>query len=209
MATCPYGGALEQHMNTDDISLTDNYWFAVAARRHVSLRRLVAPGPSAAQLQRIVETAAHAPDHGLLLPWRFILIPEERRDALGEAFAEALLQRDPGAAPEALAAARAKADHAPCLLVAVARDNPDATTIPKNEKLVSLGCAIQNVLVGAQALGFASGLASGAAMDSAGMRRLLRLEAHEQAVCFIGVGTAASNKAPRARPDAAQFFSTL
>jgi nitroreductase len=196
-------------MTSNELSLTNDYWTAVAARRHVSLRRLVTPGPGAAQLQRIVGTAAHAPDHGLLLPWRFILIPQERRDALGEVFAEALLQRDPAAAPEALAAARAKAFHAPCLLVAVARDNPDATTIPKNEKLVSLGCAIQNVLVGAQALGFASGLASGAAMDSAGMRRLLRLEAHEQAVCFIGIGTAASSKSPRARPDAAQFFSIL
>lgn len=196
-------------MTSNELSLIDDYWSAVAARRHVSLRRLVAPGPDAAQLQRIVEMAAHAPDHGLLLPWRFILIPEERRGALGEVFAEALLLRDPACGAEALDAARAKAFHAPCLLVAVARDNPDAAAIPKSEKLVSLGCAIQNVLVGAQALGFASGLASGAAMDSAGMRRLLRLDAQEQAICFIGVGTAASDKAPRARPAVEQFFSIL
>ncbi|WP_312515152.1 nitroreductase family protein [Massilia sp.] len=188
---------------------TDDYWSALAARRHVSLRRLVAPGPDAAQLQRIVEAAAHAPDHGLLLPWRFVLIGQERRADLGDVFAEALLLRDPACGPEALAAARAKAFHAPCLLVAVARDNPDAKAIPKSEKLVSLGCAIQNVLVGAQALGFASGLASGNAMDSAGMRRLLRLEATEQAICFIGVGTASSHKAPRARPALDLFFSTL
>lgn len=196
-------------MTSKQPSLNDDYWSAVAARRHVSLRRLVAPGPDAAQLQRIVETAAHAPDHGLLLPWRFVLIGQERRAALGEVFAEALLQRDPDCGAEALASARAKAFHAPCLLVAVARDNPDAKAIPKSEKLVSLGCAIQNVLVGAQALGFASGLASGNAMDSAGMRRLLRLDAREQAICFIGVGTAAAHKAPRARPGIDQFFSVL
>ena len=42
-------------MTSNEPSLTDDYWSAVAARRHVSLRRLVAPGPDAAQLQRIVE----------------------------------------------------------------------------------------------------------------------------------------------------------
>jgi nitroreductase len=100
-------------MTSNESSPIDGYWTAVAARRPGSQRRRVTPGPDAAQLQRIVGMAAHAPDHGLLLPWRFILIPQERRDALGGVFAEALLQRDPAAAPEALEAARAKAFHAP------------------------------------------------------------------------------------------------
>jgi nitroreductase len=186
----------------------NNVWELLPARRHVGLRRLEAPGPDAAALERILHAAAHAPDHGLLRPWRFVLIPPDRRADLGAAFEEALVRRDPAAGAAARAAARDKAQHAPCLLVAILVDAP-ATPIPTAEKLVSLGCAIQNMLLAAQALDFASGLASGAALDTPAMRRLLRLEAHEQAVCFIGLGTAAVTKAPRARPQPGQFFSSL
>jgi|APHig2749369809_1036254.scaffolds.fasta_scaffold06947_2 nitroreductase len=181
----------------------------VAARRNFTLRRLHAPGPDAQTLARLVEAAAHAPDHGLLRPWRFVLIPQERRADLGEVFADALAARDPGCGEEALATARDKAQRAPCLLVAVLRDDTAARAVPVTEKLVSLGCAMQNLLLAASAAGFATGLASGAAMDAPGMRRLLRLEAHERAICFIGLGTAAIEKPPRPTPDAAAYLSSI
>lgn len=181
----------------------------VAARRNFTLRRLHAPGPDDAALARIVEAAAHAPDHGLLRPWRFVLIPDQRRADLGEVFAAALAGRDPGCDEEALASARDKAFRAPCLLVAILRDDAGSKTIPVAEKLVSLGCALQNLLLAAVAEGFATGLASGAAMDSPGMRRLLRLAPQESAICFIGVGSAANAKPPRSTPDAADYLSSL
>jgi nitroreductase len=188
--------------------MNDNLWELLAARRHVGLRRLLAPGPDAAALERILHAAAHAPDHGLLRPWRFVLIPQERRADLGAAFEDVLTARDPAADAATRAAARDKAHYAPCLLVAILVDAP-GTPIPTDEKLVSLGCAIQNVLLAAQALDVASGLASGGALDAPPMRRLLRLEAHERAVCFIGLGTAAAAKPPRPRPQPAQFFTSL
>lgn len=188
--------------------MNDNLWELLPARRQVGLRRLAAPGPDDAALDSILRAAAQAPDHGLLRPWRFVLVPPERRADLGAAFEDALAGCDPGADDAARAAARAKARHAPCLLVAILVDAP-GTSIPAAEKLVSLGCAIQNLLLAAQALDFASGLASGGALDAPAMRRLLRLEAHERAVCFIGLGTAVPTKPPRQRPEPAQFFSTL
>jgi nitroreductase len=189
-------------MNDDDV------WNLMAARRHVGLRRLLAPGPDEAALARILEAAAQAPDHGQLLPWRFVLVPQHRRADLGAVFEEALAQRDPAADAAARTSAREKAQHAPCLLVAVLVDAP-GTAIPVTEKLVSLGCAIQNMLLGAQALGFASGLASGGALDAPGMRRLLDLAPHERAICFIGFGTAGAQKKPRVRPQPGQFFASL
>ena len=188
--------------------MSDDVWNTLAARRHVALRRLQAPGPDDGALARMMEAAAQAPDHGCLLPWRFVLIPSTRRDDLGAVFEEALVQRDPGADDEARASAREKAFHAPCLLVAILVDVP-GTAIPVEEKLIALGCALQNVLLAAQALGFASGLASGGALDTPAMRRLLDLQPHERAVCFIGIGTGEAKKTPRARPRPAQFFSSL
>jgi nitroreductase len=188
--------------------MNPDLWNALAARRHVALRRLQAPGPDDVALARMMDAAAQAPDHGCLLPWRFVQIPSERRDDLGIVFEEALVRRDPAADAEARASAREKALHAPCLLVAVLVDAP-GTTIPVEEKLVSLGCALQNVLLAARALGFASGLASGGALDTPAMRRLLALDAHERAVCFIGIGTGEPKKTPRVRPQPGQFFKTL
>jgi nitroreductase len=188
--------------------MNDDLWNTLAARRHVGLRRLQAPGPDDAALARIMDAAAQAPDHGCLLPWRFVLVPSTRRADLGAVFEEALVRRDPGADAAARASARAKAFHAPCLLVAVLVDAP-GTAIPVEEKLISLGCALQNVLLAAQALGFASGLASGGALDTPAMRRLLALAAHERAVCFIGIGTGEARKAPRMRPQPGRFFSSL
>lgn len=188
--------------------MNPDLWNTLAARRHVALRRLLAPGPDDAALARMMDAAAQAPDHGCLLPWRFVLIPSRRRDDLGAVFEEALVQRDPAASDAARASAREKAFHAPCLLVAILVDAP-GTAIPVEEKLVSLGCALQNVLLAAQALGFASGLASGGAVESPAMRRLLALEPYERAVCFIGIGTGEAKKAPRVRPQPGQFFTSL
>jgi nitroreductase len=188
--------------------MNDDLWNLMTARRHVGLRRLLAPGPDGAALARMLEAAAQAPDHGQLLPWRFVLVPPHRRADLGAVFEEALVQRDPSADATARASARDKAQNAPCLLVAILVDAP-GTAIPTEEKLVSLGCAIQNMLLAAQAMGYASGLASGGALDAPGMRRLLDLAPHERAVCFIGFGTAAAHKKPRARPQPGQFFSSL
>ena len=188
--------------------MNDDLWNLMVARRHVGLRRLQAPGPDAATLDRMLAAAAQAPDHGQLLPWRFVLVPQHRRADLGAVFEEALAQRDPAADATARASARDKAQHAPCLLVAIVVDVP-GTAIPTEEKLVSLGCALQNMLLAAQALGFASGLASGRALDAPGMRRLLDLAPHERAICFVGFGTADAQKKPRARPQPGRFFSSL
>jgi nitroreductase len=181
----------------------------LAARRNVSPRRLQAPGPDDACLRRIVDAAGHAPDHGRLQPWRFVLIPEHRRPDLAARFVEALVQREPDCDEDARSKAHDRAFHAPCLLAAILVHDSAAASVPRAEKLVSLGCAIQNMLITAQALHFSSGLASGGAMDSPGMRQLLQLAPHEQAVCFLAFGTAASGKAPRQRPQAAQYFSVL
>ena len=41
----------------------------------------------------MLEAAAAAPDHRQLLPWRFVLVPDGQRAALGAVFAQALAER--------------------------------------------------------------------------------------------------------------------
>ena len=181
-------------------------------RRTILPKRLHAPGPDPDQLQLILAAAAAAPDHDRRLPWRFVLVPAPAREALAEVFEQSLVQRDPQATAEQRAQAREKAHRAPTLLLAVARlaDHDAASAeIPVAERLLSAGCAIQNMLLMATALGFGSSLTSGKAMQSPAMRQLFDLGPHEQALCFLSMGTPASRKAGHARPATAEFFSVL
>lgn len=181
----------------------------IASRQNTSAKRLVAPGPDGAQVDRLFVAAASAPDHGLQTPWRFIVIPADKRMLLGEVFAAALLERDPNVTCDEIEAARGKAMRAPLLIAVVARLGPCEPHIPQLERMVSVGCAIQNILLTAHSMGFGSGLASGRAMACQGMRELFKLQPGEETVCFINVGTISKAKAPRVRPSTAQFVSSL
>ncbi|RYF28042.1 MAG: nitroreductase [Comamonadaceae bacterium] len=174
-------------------------------------RRLGEPGPDAAQLAAIVGAAAHAPDHGRQQPWRFVRVADDARDGLAEAFAQALIEREPDASPDALAQASAKAHRSPALLLAVvdAGEARMAAAIPLAERLVSCGCAVQNMLLMATAHGFGSSLTSGQSLQSQAVRALFGLRATEQAVCFINIGTVLEAKAARARPAAHALATTL
>ena len=181
----------------------------IQSRQTILPKRLGAPGPGAAELATILNAAAHAPDHGQLLPWRFVLVPEPARAPLAEVFAQALLERDPCATPEQCGQAREKAYRAPVLMLVVVdgeRGDPD---IDLAERLVSAGCAVQNMLLMATAQGYGSALTSGKALKAASLRALFGLAASEQALCFISIGTVLSRKAVRARPVASAYVSTL
>jgi nitroreductase len=181
----------------------------IGHRQTVRPRRLAAPGPDEAQLELILNAAAAAPDHGELVPWRFVIIPAASRARLAQVFASSLLERDPRATADQLEQARDKAFRAPLLMLAIARTGFAGDEVPAPERLISAGCAIQNMLLMATAMGFGSALTSGKAITSPALERLFGIEAGEQALCFVSIGTAARRKPPRARPSTGTFVSIL
>lgn len=181
----------------------------IEARQTVLPWRLTQPGPDPEQLARILGAAAAAPDHRSILPWRFIAVPDNQRTRLAQAFAQALLQRDPTATPEDVARAREKADRSPFLALVVLDTGKGDACIGADERLISAGCALQNVLLMATAIGFGSALTAGQAIHSEALRALFGLAPSERAVCFLSIGTAASHRASRVRPVVADYFSTL
>jgi nitroreductase len=191
----------------------DGFAFArtlIETRRNVSPKRLVEPGPSPQQFEALMSLAAAAPDHGLLTPWRFIVVPASQRPALAEVFALALIDRDPGATLEQIESAREKAYRAPLLMVAVACLGPREPDIPRLERMISMGAAVQNLLLGAHAMGFGAGLTSGQAMKSKRMHQLCGLGHEEWAVCCVNIGTVSRSKAgSHVRPLPADFVSEL
>ena len=179
-------------------------------RRTVRPKRLAEPGPNADQLARIVGAAANAPDHGELTPWRFILVDDPMRHGLGQALSRAVVERDPTATEAQQVMAQEKGLRAPVLLAAICRKPTDGhSEIPWEERVLSLGCAIQNMLLVATAIGFDSALTTGRAMASQALREFLQLGIDEQSLCFINIGSATRQPADKQRPDLSKFFSIL
>jgi nitroreductase len=181
----------------------------ITSRQSILPKRLVEPGPSAAQVDAMLRAAAAAPDHGAIRPWRFIIVPTDKRALLADVFAAALLARDGQASADQLEMAREKAYRAPFLMLVVARLSGDDSDIAPLERMVSVGCAVQNMLLTAHSAGLGSSLTSGKALQSDSLRGLFGLRPGEEAICFLNVGTVARRKSRRCHPDPASFVSTL
>ena len=179
----------------------------IHGRTHISPKRLGSPGPSKSQKDKILLAANAAPDHGRTLPWRFIEIQESSRSELGEVFYQCLLDRDQNATPIQLQEAREKALRGPLLFLAIVIYEDINAEISKQEKLISLGCAIQNILLSSYSLGFGSGLSSGRALQSARIRELFQLSKQEEPICFITIGTVLKTKPDRIRPEISEYHS--
>jgi nitroreductase len=194
---------------TGDAELGDLIAALIQSRQTILPKRLMEPGPDAPQLAQILGAAAAAPDHGQVLPWRFVRVPQEVRPLLAETFATALLERDANALPTQVEQAREKAFRSPCLLLLVvdgARGDPE---VDLAERLLSAGCAVQNILLMATALGFASALTSGKALKADCLRGLFDLKEADHALCFVSLGTAMGSRPGRLRPGTADFVYHL
>ncbi|MEM7670783.1 MAG: nitroreductase family protein, partial [Pseudomonadota bacterium] len=55
------------------------------SRRSVTAKTLTAPGPGTEALGDLLGIASRVPDHGKLVPWRFIVIGADRQSAFRDA----------------------------------------------------------------------------------------------------------------------------
>lgn len=165
----------------------------INSRHSVAPKRLAAPGPTATQLQRIVEAAASAPDHRGLHPWRLVRIGDDQRAALADLFEACARDRclagqtTPSA--DDIERSRAKAFRAPALLLAVLRLAPDDPDVPETERAIALGAALMAMLLAAHGLAYGAMLTSGHAVRSARFAAGFGLADDERAVCFVSIGT--------------------
>jgi nitroreductase len=167
-------------------------------RRSGKPRELVGPGPTAAELERMLTIAARVPDHGKLTPWRFVTIADDQRDAFATLLQDALDREE----PDALPAKREKADefaHYPGQLVVLVSAPIEDHKIPVWEQQLSCGAAGMNLLLAAHALGYTAGWVTGWYAYSEGVRRAL-CEPGERIAGFIFIGHAGGELENRERP---------
>jgi len=172
-----------------------------------SALKLQAPGPSVDELDRIFASAVRAPDHGRLRPWQFVVIKEDQRGAFGDLMAESLRRRDPTAGPGELAREREKAFRSPTIIV-VAAKLKQGTKIPDVEQIASAAAAAQTIILAAPALGYGAVWKTGAPAYDAFVKTSLGLDADDQIIGFLYIGTQAGGSSPIPRPQAADFVTT-
>jgi nitroreductase len=175
-------------------------------RRSVPSRQLGEPGPDHATLLRMLASAVRVPDHGKLVPFRFIRLQGAARHALGDLLAARTLHLQPDAAAAVIEKDRARFAHAPVVITVVARLTP-GHKVPEQEQLLTAGSVCFALLQAAQALGFgAQWLTGWMAYDDA-VAATLGLSADERIVGFIHIGMPKMEAPERERPDPALLLT--
>lgn len=154
----------------------------------VSCPRLDAPGPSAELLQQLLTAAVRAPDHGLLRPWRFIVVEGDQRARLGEMLAQCCQQDQPDLNEAQLEKLRQAPLRAPTVLIVVAE-----ITAPHKvsaiDQIMACAAAVQNLLLTAHAIGVGAMWRTGAPALSPALKIRLGFRPEDEIVGFIYLGT--------------------
>jgi len=167
-----------------------------AIESRASAVRMTAPGPSDAELQRILAAGTLAPDHGRLAPWRFVVLSGTERGTLGQAMADLQRRRDPDSSQAALDAEYAKAMRAPTIVVVACRA-AKGHKVPEIEQVMAVAAATQNMILAAFALGYHAMWKTGAAAYDEGVKQAVGLEPDDQIVAFLYLGTPTAPGTPR------------
>lgn len=160
-------------------------------RRTVS--RLDPPGPSSVELDAMLAAADAAPDHGLLHPWRLVVLDDKQRARVSDAYAVAQREVDP--APELVERAASKPLRGPRMVAALARTVVHPK-VPEWEQLAAAAAAVQNLCVAATALGYGSAWRTGWFVRHPVVRAALGASDDEQVIGMIHIGTAREKERP-------------
>lgn len=162
---------------------------AIAAR--ATAKAVTGPGPTPEQISRLLQAAAHAPDHGRLKPWRFIAVNGAERESFANAVAQARRDQIPDYSDEQMELERAKIRRSPCILVAGCVVRKDLAKVPEIEQVLAAGAAVENLLLAAADLGIGAMWKTGPAAYSARVKAVLGLAADDHIVAIIHLGALA------------------
>ncbi len=166
---------------------------------------LSAPAPSHLELQHAIQAALTAPDHHRLQPWRFLTVSGDARLKMGEVLRSALVAR--GETDEtALNKVLGQPLRAPLILVCIV-DVKEHPKVPKVEQVLSMGAAIQNILLMLKALGYGSMWRTGAITESSVVKAAFGLREQDVIAGFVYIGTLSRVIAPRELSDVNHFLT--
>ncbi|MCC0043191.1 MAG: nitroreductase [Brucellaceae bacterium] len=176
------------------------------SRKSAPIAELREPAPGDDEIATLIRVASRVPDHGRLIPWRFIVYRGAARHRIGDMLAKRAEERE-GPLPEArVEQEKARFSRAPLVIGVIhcPRDNPK---IPRWEMLLSGGAAAMNLVLAANALGYSTNWITNWYSDDEEGRRILGLAPDERVVGFVHIGTFSGDAPERPRPEVETLIS--
>lgn len=176
-----------------------------AIRTRRSIKIFTSRAVTRAEIEEILGLASAAPNHRLTDPVRFHVLGPAARRGYGEILGSRKAKKlEDAEAARVLIAKVADAEAAVPSTIAVSvtvSDNPEI----REEDYATAMMAVQNLMLGALALGLGTHLRSGAVMDDPRTRDLLGIAAAERVVALVHLGEPADTPEPKPRKSADQL----
>lgn len=174
----------------------------------VSIPQVSGPSVTDEELNLLLRAGLRASDHGRLKPYRFILLDGEAREYLSDAVGMYLKANFEGLTGDAIESAKAKVMRAPTLLAVIFCPKAHER-IPKNEQLLTAGCAAQLIVTAAHMLGLGAMWRTGAASYSREVSEMLALSETEQLVAMIYLGRPVAQRSLPGEVNPKDFLTKL
>ena len=175
-------------------------------RSSAPIHELREPAPSDSEIETMLTIASRVPDHGRLTPWRFILYRGEARERIGEKLAELAEKREGPLTEGRRNQELTRFSRAP-LVIGVVSSPKENPKIPQWEMFLSGGMAALNLMIAANALGYATNMITNWYSGVEEGRGLLGLAPHERVVGFVHIGSFAGQTLERPRPDVSTLYA--
>ena len=177
----------------------------LARRRSVTAKTMTGPGPEGAALDALLAVAARVPDHRKIVPFRFVVLEGEARARFGAAVVRPAAEaREPAASERKLGEEQALFTRGGVVVAVISSPDPDHKT-PVWEQELTVGAVCQNLLIAANADGWAGQWLTGWTAYDEAVTRALGVRAGERVAGYIYLGTATEDPKERARPEIADI----
>lgn len=178
----------------------------LATRRSIPAFQMGGPGPEAAEIRDMLRLASRVPDHGKLAPWRFIVYRGEERARISAELAKVALAAKPDLSDEMIKVENTRLTRAPVVIAVVSTAAPHFK-VPEWEQVMSAGAVCLNLLMAANAHGYASNwLTEWYAFDEKAYP-VLGIRPGEKVAGFIHIGTPQVPPTERPRPELDEIVS--
>ena len=175
-------------------------------RRSVKPRDMSGPAPSAEEIDTILTIGARVPDHGKVVPWRFIVFEGDGRTRAGDVIARVYARKNPSAPQEEIEIEKRQLMEAPLVIGVVSCIKPHPK-VPSWEQVLSAGASAMSIVNAATALGYGANWLTGWFAYDRDVLDGLGLKPDERFAGFIHIGTPTMPSKDRPRPSLSDIVS--
>ena len=156
---------------------------------------LTEPAPNKNELEQILQAAMTVPDHGGLTPYRFIVVEASARSLLADIYKQSA--KNNSGDDVKIAKAEKMPFRSPMMII-VTTNYQEHPKVPKQEQLITAGCAAYAMEMAAVALGYQAMWRTGDMAYCNQVKQALSIDVTQDIVGYLYLGT--ESKSLSAKP---------